>query len=169
MKQTQWALPKNLLQDSVSIMRPHGAKNNEGLALWFGTEDGATVTVSHIVEAVGPGFFTTPLYMSLSLRAMAKLTDLAEELDAYLVGQIHSHPGMFVDLSRLDKKHGIRIPNYLSLVCPHYAQKDIRDFNECGVHVYEQRDYRRLPSLEIQRRLVTTAQSARVLRCEVPA
>lgn len=150
-------------------MRPHGMVGNEGLALWFGTADGTRANVTHIVDVSGPGFRTTPLYMSLSLRAMAVLTDLAEKLDTFLIGQIHSHPERFLDLSELDKEHGIRSPNYLSVVCPYYAQRNLGGFDDCGVHVFENRRYRRMSPDEISRRLI--ARDARVtkIRCEVPA
>lgn len=169
MNQIQWHIPKTLLGESIAIMRPHGAKSNEGLALWFGTSDGYRSTITHLVEVVGPGFLTTPLYMSLSLRAMVTLTNLAEKLDAILIGQIHSHPERFLDLSDLDKKQGIRSQGYLSVVCPHYAQRDLRGFNDCGVHVFENHHYRRLASEEISRRLSALDSNVSKITCEVPA
>ncbi len=169
MKQMNWYIPKDLLTESIAIMRPHGRFGNEGLALWFGSEEGAYSKITHVISVSGPGFRTTPLYMSLSLRAMSVLTDLAEKLDAFLIGQIHSHPGQFLDLSDLDKEQGIRIPGYLSVVCPYYAQKDIAGFGDCGIHLFEERYYRRLPSDEIRRRLIVGNTNVTKVHCEVPA
>lgn len=167
--QTHWNLPTNLLRESIAIMRPHGMVGNEGLALWFGTTDGDHANITHLVEVSGPGFRTTPLYMSLSLRAMVVLTDLAEELDTFLIGQIHSHPERLLDLSELDKTHGIRSPDYLSVVCPYYAQRDLSGFDDCGVHVFENRRYRRMSPDEISRRLILREAYITKIRCEVPA
>src|SRR5690349_22169836 len=122
MNPTTWPLPADLLFESLRIMRPHGARGNEGLALWFGSERGGRVHITHVVEPYGAGFVTSPYHMELSLRAMSVLTDLAETLGGPLVGQIHSHPGVFLDLSDLDEREGLRVPGYLSFVCPHYAQ-----------------------------------------------
>jgi proteasome lid subunit RPN8/RPN11 len=169
MTQIHWSLPENLLSESIAIMRPHGVTGNEGLALWFGKADGARVEVTHVIEVFGPGFKTTPLYMSLSLRAMSVLTDLAEQLDAFLVGQIHSHPGRLLDLSELDQRSGIRSQDYLSVVCPFYAQHQVDGFRECGVHVFEGRQYRRLPIDEVSRRLLVQPRLVKKIRCEVPA
>lgn len=169
MSQLQWHIPKALLGESIAIMRPHGAKGNEGLALWFGTSEGYRLTITHLVEVVGPGFITTPLYMSLSLRAMVTLTDLAEKIDAILIGQIHSHPERFLDLSHLDKEQGIRSQDYLSVVCPHYAQRDLRGFNDCGVHVFENHHYRRLSSDEVSSRLIAFDSNVSIITCKVPA
>ena len=168
MNATSWKLPVDLLTQSVQIMRPNGALGNEGLALWFGTADESVTTVSHVVEVYGQGFKTSPLHMSLSYGAMSKLTDLAETLNCCLVGQIHSHPERFLDLSLLDRQQGIRVPDYLSVVCPHYAQSDVSKFAECGVHVFEKVDYRRLTAAEIASRIVRGDEKVKRLKCEVP-
>lgn len=163
-----WTLPVNLLSESMAIMGPHGARGNEGLALWFGTADGSQIDITHVVDVIGPGFRTTPLYMSLSLPAMAALTDQADKLDAFLVGQIHSHPGLLLNLSDLDMRNGIRSPAYLSVVYPYYAQCQVSGFADCGVHVFEDRRYRRMPASEIARRLVSGRTNAVRIQCEVP-
>ena len=169
MTQPNWNLPENLLRESIAVMRPHGVIGNEGLALWFGNVSGARADVTHLIEVAGPGFRTTPLYMSLSLRAMAALTDLTEKLDTFLIGQIHSHPERFLDLSELDKKHGIRSPDYLSVVCPYYAQRELTGFDEFGVHGFENQRYRRMSPAEISRRLIVRDAHITKVRCEVPA
>src|SRR5262249_35967037 len=138
---------------SIAVMCPHGVRGNEGLSLWFGDGDERRVQITHAVEVFGSGFITTPLYMSLSMRAMAALTDLAEKHRIFLAGQIHSHPGTFTDLSELDKACGIRTPNYLSVVCPYYAQRRMTAWKDCGVHVFEQARYRRLSINEVAHRI----------------
>lgn len=168
MSDVTWFLPEDLLGTSIEIMRPHGAIGNEGLALWFGTSDDAQrVTVTHAIEIFGRGFITAPLQMRLSLHAMATLTSLADRLDRYLVGQIHSHPGNFTDLSVVDKERGIRVPDYLSVVCPHYAQRSDVTLSECGLHTFDGATYRRLSSAEIARRVVQTDERVSIVRCEV--
>src|SRR5262249_1202483 len=138
MNRLRWCLPGDLLRASVEIMRPNGADGNEGLALWLGCRsDAETAHVTHLVEVYGSGFRTLPLHVSLSVKAISGLDDLAESLDCYLLGQIHSHPRNFLDLSELDKEHGIRVPDYLSVVCPHYAQRGTTRLRDCGIHVFE--------------------------------
>jgi len=166
--QLTWSVPYTLLDDSISLMRPHGACGNEGLALWFGSVEGNKATVTRIIAASGPGFVTSPDYLSLSSAAMCTLTDLAEQIDAVLVGQIHSHPGRFVDLSALDKEHGIRADGYLSVVCPFYAQRYV-GLDECGVHVFDNFAYRRMSAREVSARIIPCDAELSIIRCEVPA
>lgn len=168
-EELNWALPVGLLAASIEIMRPHGRLGNEGLALWLGRADGHQVHVTHVVAPHGPGFRASPFQLKLSWNAMARLTDLADELETYLVGQIHSHPGLFLDLSEVDVTYGVRCQDYLSLVCPHYAQRPVAAIAECGVHTFDRGNYRRLVATEVARRIVITPTLAKVVDLEVPA
>lgn len=164
-----WDIPHDLLPKSVEHMRPYGARGNEGLALWFGDDVGNTVVITHLVVPYGPGLTTHPLHLSLSMRAMARITRLGDELDRYWAGQIHSHPGTMLDLSDVDKRMGIHVQNYLSLVCPYYAQSDTREVNECGVHAFDRGSYRRFPASEVIQRIVVSKRQAQLVPVEVLA
>lgn len=168
MKHLHWLLPNSLLADSLTIMKPQGARGNEGLALWFGSTDGSYAKITHVVELAGPGFRTAPQQMYVSLRAMSTLTNLAERLGVILIGQIHSHPGRYLDLSNVDKERGIRSPDYLSVVCPFYAQRKLSGIEECGVHVFEDRQFRRMSPGEISQRLIMQDTNVVKIKCEVP-
>lgn len=150
-----WVLPKGLMTTSVEFMRPDGARGDEGLALWFGTlQPGNVAAISHVVKPYGAGFRTSPLYLKLSMRAVGQLTAYADACGLFLVGQIHSHPGQFVDLSSLDVRQGFRIPDFLSVVCPDYAQRASTRLPDCGVHVFESGNFRRLRAHEITSRVL---------------
>ncbi|HWU77544.1 MAG TPA: hypothetical protein VN043_13655 [Rhodanobacter sp.] len=148
-----WYLPSDLLSRSLDVMRPQGALGNEGLAFWLGQQAGDDVKVTHMVSIVGAGIRHAPLQLRVSLAAMEALTNLVERVGSHLVGQIHSHPARMLDLSDVDKTYGIRIQNYLSLVCPHYAQVAAINHCDCGVHLFDQGHYRRLNSEEVRRRV----------------
>jgi hypothetical protein len=90
--------------------------------------------------------------MEISPDAMNMLSNVAESLNCYLVGQIHSHPGTFVDLSEADIRYGVSAPYYLSVVAPHYAMDAGTDWAECGVHVFAPRaGFYRLTQAEVSR------------------
>lgn len=164
---TTWDMPHQLLPRSVEAMRPYGVKGHEGLCLWFGSEEAGVVSITHLVVPYGPGLVTHPLHLSLSMRAMSRITRLADEIDCYWVGQIHSHPGLLLDLSDVDRRMGVRVQDYLSLVCPYYAQRDVHDVRHCGVHVYDAGKYRRLSVSEIESRINVSDRSLSVLPVEV--
>jgi proteasome lid subunit RPN8/RPN11 len=168
MSPMRWILPTDLLAKSIRFMQPHGALGNEGLVLWFGRKIAQdAVEVTHAIEPQGSGITRSPLHLSLSLRAMNKLTNLGESIDRYLVGQIHSHPENYIDLSPVDRARGIRVPDYLSVVSPHYAQDPLTNWENCGWHEFTQGRYRRLSPREASRRIVLSRQSAIALHVEV--
>lgn len=169
MHQATWTLPADLLDVSVDVMRPNGRIGNEGLALWLGRSDNSCARVTHLVAVRGRGFHAAPGQLRLSWNAMSRLTDLADELGTYLVGQIHSHPRHFVDLSDVDRKYGIRCQDYLSVVCPHYAQREVSGLAECGVHLFDGGGYRRLGAAEVARRIAFSTTAVEVVDLEVPA
>jgi proteasome lid subunit RPN8/RPN11 len=168
-EELNWALPADLLAASIEIMGPHGRLGNEGLALWLGRVEGHRARVTHVVSPRGQGFRASPLQLKLSWNAMARLTDLSDALGTYLVGQIHSHPGLFVDLSEVDEKYGIRCQDYLSVVCPHYAQRPVAGVEDCGVHVFDRGSYRRLGAPEVARRVAMSPSKVELVDLEVPA
>jgi proteasome lid subunit RPN8/RPN11 len=169
MVETTWSFPIDLLDLSVDVMRPNGRIGNEGLALWLGASDGGQARITHLVALRGDGFHASPLQLRLSWNAMSKLTDLADELGAYLVGQIHSHPGRYIDLSEVDEKYGVRCQDYLSVVCPHYAQREVSGIQECGVHLFDGGRYRRFGASEVTRRIALSNATVEVVNLEVPA
>ena len=169
MQKMTWTIPADLLGTSVQVMRPHGRSGNEGLALWLGRAEGTRATVTHLVSLRGDGFRTSPLQLRLSWNAMSRLTDAADEYGTYLVGQIHSHPGRFIDLSDVDEMYGVRCQDYLSVVCPHYAQRPVSGIHECGVHVFDGGRYRRLDANEVGQRIHVVGAMITVVELEMPA
>jgi proteasome lid subunit RPN8/RPN11 len=149
-------------------MRPNGLRGCEGLALWLGEEAGNVVWVTHVVELVGAGVTSSPLHLELSTHAVARLTLLAHELQRYWAGQIHSHPGNMLSLSEVDVAMGVKVQNYLSLVCPHYATLPINGIHDCGVHVYDDGAYRRLPAREAEGLISLDERKVERLTLEVP-
>lgn len=166
---TTWNIPHQLLQQSQEAMRPYGAQGHEGLCLWFGSEEAGTVSITHLVVPHGPGLVTHPLHLSLSMRAMSRITRLAGEIDRYWAGQIHSHPGLMLDLSDVDRRMGVLVQDYLSLVCPYYAQRHVQSVHQFGVHVYDTGRYRRLSALEVDTRIAVSDRPLEIISVEVQA
>lgn len=169
MKATSWALPHNLIAESVRIMHPNGQRGNEGLALWFGDELEGLVEITHVLRLFGAGLIARPLQLSLSTTAVSRITTLSDELGVYWAGQIHSHPGTFVDLSAVDRAMGIKVQDYLSVVCPHYAQGKTSRLNECGVHIFDSGAYRRLAQKEVDARMRLSNKAVTTIDLEVHA
>lgn len=152
-----WRLPKAAMTASISEMAPDGARGCEGVALWLGRRFAGIVTVTHVVALRGPGITKRPDHLSISPELLNEVTMLAMRAGVYLVGQIHSHPSTCVDLSEADKRYGIRVPGYLSVVAPDFARRPNTPLAACGVHVFDRGAWRRLGAIERMCRVVAGA------------
>ena len=151
----RWLLPSAVFQASLTEMARDGVVGNEGVALWLGTRDGDTARVTHAVALRGLGVVRRPDHLTLPAQVMNEIADLTIDLGVSLVGQIHSHgPGYGVDLSPVDHACGVRVPWFLSVVAPDYAQRPTTHLADCGVHVFEPAaGYRRLAQHEVLARV----------------
>lgn len=149
-----WRMPADLLANSIEEMAPDGRHGCEGIVLWLGRVEAGTATVHHLVGLAGPQVVKRPDQLRISPDLMNEVAEFAEARDEMLVGQIHSHPGTYVDLSPTDLHYGISAPHFLSVVAPFYAQDPSIGWTDCGVHVYMPREgFRRFPDGEIRRRI----------------
>jgi proteasome lid subunit RPN8/RPN11 len=153
----QWVIPANVLQDSIAAMAPDGALGCEGIVMWLGHEQDGIAEITHLVSLRDSEVERQPEYINIPSHILSRVDQIAERNNAYLVGQIHSHPGLFVDLSFADREFGISTPYYLSVVAPHYAQDPTSTWHDCGVHVcMAERDFRRLSTPEVRQAIQVT-------------
>ncbi len=150
-----WRVPREALEASVREMARDGIHGNEGIALWLGTREGGVVTITHVVCVRGQDVVREPAYLSVGSATLNEVGDVAIEHGVTFVGQIHSHgPRFGVDLSPTDRRFGVAVPYFLSLVAPDYALRTHISLDACGVHVFEPANgFRRLGGHEITERL----------------
>jgi hypothetical protein len=134
----QWQIPEDALHLSMKEMANDGALGREGVAMWLGRYEGNTAVVSHVAALRGLGVRKAPDQLLISADLVNDLTDKAIELGLVLVGQIHSHGPMHgTALSLTDKRYGISVPGYLSVVAPDYAMRPTTAIQDCAVHLFE--------------------------------
>ena len=118
-------------------MAQDGRWGNEGISLWLGTKHRGEAHLSHLVFPRGSGVRKSPLNIQIAPELMREVHEQAEAVGRILVGQIHSHGRKYgVDLSPTDHAYGVRVPYFLSVVCPDYAQTDSTTIADCGVHIF---------------------------------
>lgn len=153
----RWRVPNRALAECLKEMEPDGRRGNEGIVLWLGTVADGVATLAHLVALRGLGIRKTPDQIHIKPDLFNEVSIFAEAKDLILIGQIHSHPGTFTDLSPTDIKYGVSTPYFLSLVAPHYAQDPRTTWQGCGVHLYEpKKGFRRLRASEVTDRVTFT-------------
>lgn len=139
-----WRIPASVLPDSITEMATDGKRGCEGIVLWLGVVTQRAAVITHLVGLHGPKVIKRPDHLRIDPDLFNELADFCEEIGSMLLGQIHSHPGTFIDLSETDKRYGVSTPHYLSVVAPYYAQDPRVGWAQCGVHVFS-------PTLGFQR------------------
>lgn len=149
-----WRIPSCVLTDSIAEMAPDGKRGCEGIVLWLGVIAQCTATITHLVGLHGPKVVKRPDQLRIDPDLFNQLADLTEKLGSMLLGQIHSHPGTFVDLSDVDRRYGVSTPHYLSVVAPYYAQDTSVGWAQCGVHVFHPTEgFQRLSPAQVATRI----------------
>jgi len=158
----RWSIPAAVFEASLAEMARDGARGNEGVAFWLGVREGDEARVTHAVALRGMGVVRLPDHLSLPAAVLNEIADVTIALEVSLLGQIHSHgPGYGVDLSWVDHAQGIRVPWFLSVVAPDYAQRPMTRITDCGVHVFDpDRGYRRLTPADLAARIAVTDDDA---------
>ncbi|MEQ8719628.1 MAG: hypothetical protein RLO52_22060 [Sandaracinaceae bacterium] len=138
--------------ETERLLRTYGGGDeHEGIVFLGGLE---TAHGAVGMTALSPRAVTT--YGSFSTDTEAN-TDVVIELaraGLTLVGQVHSHPGRWVDHSDGDDEGAlVRFEGYWSLVVPEFAREGMRPLGRCGVHVFRGGEFRRLTPEAVGARL----------------
>jgi hypothetical protein len=155
-KTNRWLIPEAALVRSREEMALDGRQGNEGTSLWLGTKLRGEARLTHLVFLRGAGIFKSPYNIQVTPELMREVHEKALAIGAILIGQIHSHHRHCgVDLSPTDHAYGIRVPYFLSVVHPEYAQTESTGISDCGVHVFlPKKGFVRLSDKEVAKQIV---------------
>lgn len=151
-----WIIPEFTLTESIREMAQDGKKRHEGIVLWLGKRAEGKAKISHLVLLRGKGIIKESNFLRIESWLLNEVTDITINLGVAIIGQIHSHGTKYgTNLSFSDRKYGIAVPYYLSIVAPSFAMRKGTHIADCGIHVFEPDiGYRRLSITEIKKRIV---------------
>jgi hypothetical protein len=133
----KWQIPRRGLDASHTEMACDGLAGNEGTALWLGNRSAGVAAIKSVVLLRGPGIIRRPGFISISSDLINEVTDVAIEIGQVIVAQIHSHEFEWTELSPVDKAGGFRVPGFLSIVAPNFAQDPALDLRRCGIYLFD--------------------------------
>ncbi len=132
------------LQQSGELDNPH-----EGFVYWAGR---ATGDEYFVLKCIAPAARTTYGSFDTSSHANARVIMCLAENGMELLAQVHSHPGTLVGHSDGDDERALMpYEGFLSIVVPRYARRGMNPLTSCGVHVFENAQFRRLDNSEVKR------------------
>lgn len=151
---TVW-VSSTLLDRTGDVLRQSGSEGDphEGVAYWAGRRVGDDWFVT---TCIAPAARTTYGSFDTSSETNARVIMYLAKVGLELLGQVHSHPGKFVDHSAGDEiKALMPYEGFISIVVPHFAGRGMCPLTICGVHIFEDSRFRRLLAPEIESRFRT--------------
>jgi hypothetical protein len=146
-------IPESVVAELDRLLPSYGGEaDHEGVLYLGGFEvprAGSAVSV-----ALAPNADTSWGSFVTDLDANSAVVNALGDLSLGLVGQIHSHPGEWVDHSDGDDEGAlVRFEGYWSIVVPRFAARGVRPLSGCGVHLFTQGAFRRLTAEAVERRV----------------
>jgi len=136
-------LPEPVVAETERLLRTYGGgEAHEGIVYLGGVEVADRAVA---LAALSPAAETTWGSFRTELAANTAVVQALDRLRLVLVGQIHSHPGTWVDHSDGDDEGAlVRFEGYWSLVVPVFAREGMRPLERCGVHRFQRGRFARL-------------------------
>lgn len=134
------------------LLRSYGGEDDHEGVVYLGGVEAELGAVALV--AISPVAATTRGSFRTDLDANTDVVGTLAELGLVLVGQVHSHPGDWVDHSDGDDEGAlVRFEGYWSLVVPTFAREGMRPLARCGVHLYTSKEFRRLSTNAVRSRV----------------
>lgn len=138
--------------ETERLLRTYGGgDDHEGIVYLGGLEMmGGAIALT----ALSPRARTTRGSFTTDTDANTDVVIALGQLGLSLVGQVHSHPGAWVDHSDGDDDGAlVRFEGYWSLVVPLFARDGMRPIERCGVHIFRSGCFRRLTASAVGARV----------------
>lgn len=139
----KYVIPKDAIIHTQKVLEDYAnlTPSNEGLVYWAGKKEADLVTVSLVIA---PKTTSDWGYISTSNRANFDVVKTLAENYKIHIGQVHSHPGSFVDHSDGDDHDAsFKIEGLVSIVVPNYCKDGMLPLTKCGIHRYDNRNFHR--------------------------
>ncbi len=141
------AITHAAIQASERYLRAAFWGATERIVYWAGVKRPDVWVVTTVIR---PDAIMTRGSFETSAAANAAVVTYLSDAGLSLIGQIHTHPGSFVDHSAGDDEDAFMpIENSVSIVVPNYGREGMLPLNRCGVHRYEAGVFRRLHGAEV--------------------
>lgn len=132
----EYIIPLQAIKDTEKILKVYGSiePSNEGLVYWAGTRDESLVKISLVIAPKTDSDYGS---ITTSNRSNFDVVKIFSESKTVHIGQVHSHPGDWIDHSPGDDEYAsFKTEGLLSVVVPNYCQNSFLPMTNCGFHRY---------------------------------
>jgi len=159
----KYYLEQEVILFSESILKDYGNKKQpcEGFVYWAGTKEGDSI---YINSAIAPNTFSEPFKVMVSHEDNFQFIKVLAANSLIQIGQVHSHPGDWVDHSDGDDElAGGKVNGLISVVVPNYGVNGFMDFKKSGVHRYEKGKFIRLTNKYVNKHFQVLKTGAKLI------
>jgi proteasome lid subunit RPN8/RPN11 len=141
---------KSVIVQTERVLRKSGTASeaHEGVAYWAGKRLASDAIVT---TCIAPLANTSYGSFETSAATNARVVMYLAKVGLELLGQVHSHPGPFIDHSEGDDERALMpYEGFFSIVVPYYSRAGMRPLTKCGVHVFRRGFFQRLTNPEVE-------------------
>lgn len=152
-------VPQPVIDKTVTHLRSFrkGRRRHEGIVYWAGLDWGETAMVT---TCIVPKAETSPGSYQTSVQGNAQVIAWINAHHLRLLGQVHSHPGDMVRHSIGDNEGAFMpVEGYWSIVVPRYARQGMIPLSLCGVHRYEQRQFKWILPQDVEKSFIVSPEA----------
>jgi hypothetical protein len=150
-----WHVPEAAVAATLASVVGAGRRGDEAGVFWLG-ERNATALVRAVVCLRGRGVLESPGLWQVSSHVYGVVSRFARHRGLVLLATAHTHGrGVPVTLSGTDRRHGVRVPDFLALVIGDGGAE--HDPSRWSWNVYDNGDFRSLGQAEFGQRVTFSA------------
>lgn len=147
-----YTIDREVIRFTEKVLAEYGQPPhpNEGLVYWCGKREKNKISIT---GAIAPKTISSPYKVSTTYESNAQFINQLSDNAVIQIGQVHSHPGTWVDHSDGDDQWApFKVKGLLSIVIPSYGMSGMLPLILCGIHRFDGDQFIRLSSHYVKRR-----------------
>ncbi|MFC4874168.1 hypothetical protein [Negadavirga shengliensis] len=134
------------------VLKQYGQLPHEGLVFWAGNISENIFNITHVIA---PETESSEGRVTVPHSSIYHVVKALSNNKVIHIGQIHTHPGNWVDHSRGDDEWApFKRPGLISLVVPNYCSSGMLPLKKNGIHRYQENQFIGLSNKYIRRHFI---------------
>jgi len=150
-RDTHYLISNDVIDFTSHILQEYGKLTpaNEGIVYWAGSLNGNKVSINC---AIAPETTSSEGRVTIDPMSNFAVVKLLSEHKLSHIGQVHSHPGNWIDHSEGDNEWAsFKRSGLISIVVPLYCKEGMIPISKCGVHRFENNNFIRLSDSHVNK------------------
>lgn len=144
-----YIITNGIIELTEYVLKQYGALSHEGLVYWAGEIHEETITITHVIA---PETDSSEGRVTILPESNFYVVKALSNNRIIHIGQVHTHPGSWVDHSNGDDEWAsFKREGLISLVVPRYCRTGMLPISISGVHRFQSSQFMRLSNKYVNR------------------